>query len=76
MGSLLVFVLVFGHFLTEFHESSTPSLLKHKIPSPLPPQDWSDVKEDVNLGRWASARDPSSLSALILLFGDQRVAPG
>lgn len=68
----MVFVLVFGHFLTEFHESSTPSPLKHKILS----EDWSDVKEDVNLGRWASARDPSSLSALILLFGDERVASG
>lgn len=26
-----IFVLFFGHFLTEFHEGSSLSLLKHKL---------------------------------------------
>lgn len=51
---------------------------QHSIPVKAQgfPEGWSDVQEDVNLGGWASARDPPSLSALILLFGDERVASG
>ena len=68
VGSLLVcFVLFFGHFLTEFHEGSSPSPLKHKIFLK------ADLLEGVDLGRGESALTHLLCRGLILLSGYERV---